>query len=686
MRKPIVRRLGGALALSVALAFGSVAAAADLASKINNSALSASQQYDGFIVHYRDGAPALSSSRNLSASLARVETRVGVRATHVRRLAAGGELIEFDQSFSRLDAQSVMEAIAADPDVVFVEPNARMYLALTPNDPSYGQQWHYFEAAGGLNLPQAWDIATGAGVTVAVLDTGSTSHSDLNANTVAGYDFISSSATARDGNGRDANPQDEGDWYAANECVAGWPAAGSSWHGTHVAGTIAAVTNNNSGVAGVAFGAKIQHVRVLGKCGGTLADIADAIVWASGGSVSGVPANATPSKVINMSLGGGGACGTTYQNAINSAVNRGSVVVVAAGNENQNASNSRPANCNNVVAVAAVQRNGGKASYSNFGAVVDVAAPGGGTGGGVLSTLNTGSTVPASQSYASYQGTSMATPHVAGVAAMILEVAPSSTPAQIENILKTTTRPFPATCSQCGTGIVDALAAVQAAGGGGGPGPGPGPGVLQNGVAVTGLSGGSGAELRFTITVPSGASNLVFQMSGGTGDADLYVQQGSAPTTSTWSCRPYQSGNNETCTVAAPTAGTWHVMVRGYSAFSGVSLVGSFNAGSGGGGNVLQNGVPVTGISGSAGTERRYTMSIPSGVSNLVIRISGGSGDADLYVRQGTAPTTNTWSCRPYLSGNNETCTIPAPAAGTWHIMVRGYTTFSGVTLVGSHN
>ncbi len=685
MRRPIVRGLGSALALSVALAFGSVAVAADAASRMNIAALEAGEQYDGFIVHFREGARAVANSATLRASLDQTSRRVGASATHIRRLAAGGELIEFDRPFSRLDAQSVMEVIAADPDVVYVEPNARMTIALTPNDTNYGQQWHYFEAAGGLNLPQAWDIATGAGVTVAVLDTGSTSHSDLNANTVAGYDFISSSATARDGNGRDANPQDEGDWYAANECVAGWPASGSSWHGTHVAGTIAAVTNNSSGVAGVAFGAKIQHVRVLGKCGGTLADIADAIVWASGGAVSGVPANATPAKVINMSLGGGGSCGTTYQNAITSAVGRGTVVIVAAGNENQNASNSRPANCSNVVAVAATQRNGGRASYSNFGAVVDVAAPGGGTGGGVLSTLNTGSTVPASQSYASYQGTSMATPHVAGVAALILQVAPSSTPAQVENFLKTTTRPFPATCSQCGTGIVDALAAVQAAGGTGpGPGPGPGPGVLQNGVPVTGLSGSAGAELRYTITVPAGASNLVIQISGGSGDADLYVRQGSAPTTSTYTCRPYLSGNNETCSFAAPAAGTWHVMVRGYSAFSGASLVGSFSTG--GGGNVLQNGVPVSGLSGNAGTERRYTINVPSGASNLVIQISGGSGDADLYVRQGSAPTTSTYTCRPYRSGNNESCSFAAPTAGTWHIMVRGYSTFSGVTLVGSYS
>ncbi|WP_136256122.1 S8 family serine peptidase, partial [Pseudofulvimonas gallinarii] len=457
--------------------------------RLNLAALETGQRLDGFIVHFRENSRAAASEQAVASYLDSTTRALGARARHVRRLAAGGDLIEFDTAYDSRSAVTVMEALANHPDVAYVEPNAWMRISMTPNDTRYGEQWHYFEAAGGLNLPPAWDLANGSGIVVAVLDTGSTSHPDLNANTVAGYDFISSAATARDGNGRDANPQDEGDWYAANECQAGWPASNSSWHGTHVAGTIAAVTNNSSGVAGVAYGAKIQHVRVLGKCGGTLADIADGIVWASGGTVSGVPANATPAKVINMSLGGSGTCGTTYQNAINSAVSRGTVVIVAAGNENMNASNSRPANCNNVVAVAAVGRNGGRASYSNYGAVVDVAAPGGG-GTGVLSTLNTGTTVPASASYAFYQGTSMATPHVSGVAALILSVA-SKTPAEVESILRSTTRAFPATCSQCGTGIVDALAAVQAVTGGGGPAPGAG-GVGQGGAGGRRAGGGGG--------------------------------------------------------------------------------------------------------------------------------------------------------------------------------------------------
>jgi len=185
--------------------------------------------------------------------------------------------------------------------------------------------------------------------------------------------------------------------------------------------------------------------------------------------VTGVPANANVAKVINMSLGGGGACGTTTQNAINSARSRGTVVIVAAGNENQNASNSNPANCAGVVAVAATNRNGARAPYSNYGTVVDVAAPGGDANGYILSTLNAGTSSPGADNYAGYQGTSMATPHVAGVAALMLARNAALTPDEIESKLKSTARAFPGTCSQCGTGIVDAGAAVAAATTAGGP-------------------------------------------------------------------------------------------------------------------------------------------------------------------------------------------------------------------------
>lgn len=185
--------------------------------------------------------------------------------------------------------------------------------------------------------------------------------------------------------------------------------------------------------------------------------------------MSGVPANANTARVVNLSLGGPGACGTTMQSAINSARSRGTAVIVSAGNSNADASNTAPANCSGVVTVAAVNRNGGRAFYSSFGSVVDVAAPGGdmrvSDANGVLSTLNTGARTPGSDTYAFYQGTSMAAPHVTGVAALMTAVNGTLTPDQIETHLRNTTRAFPASCSQCGTGIVNAAAAVAAASG-----------------------------------------------------------------------------------------------------------------------------------------------------------------------------------------------------------------------------
>lgn len=196
-----------------------------------------------------------------------------------------------------------------------------MQAHFAPDDTFYPNQWHYYESTGGINLPAAWDEQTGSNVVVAVLDTGYTNHSDLVPNVLPGYDFIGDLAFANDGNGRDSDAQDPGDWLDRWECGRFNPrqAVPSSWHGTHVAGTVAAVTHNAEGVAGVAFNAMVLPVRVLGKCGGYTSDIADGIVWSSGGPVSGVPTNPFPAQVINMSLGGSGACGSTLQSAINLA-------------------------------------------------------------------------------------------------------------------------------------------------------------------------------------------------------------------------------------------------------------------------------------------------------------------------------------------------------------------------------
>ncbi|MCW1982615.1 serine protease [Xanthomonas arboricola] len=541
--------------------------------------LATAQTHQKFIVTYKDGSTALASPSALTTSLRTAARAVPAKAgkalglNSVRRLALGPELVRADRALDRAEAETLMRQLAADPNVQSVEVDQILHATLTPNDTRLSEQWAFGTTNAGLNIRPAWDKATGSGTVVAVIDTGITSHADLNANILAGYDFISDATTARDGNGRDSNAADEGDWYAANECGAGIPAASSSWHGTHVAGTVAAVTNNSTGVAGTAYGAKVVPVRVLGKCGGSLSDIADAIVWASGGTVSGIPANANPAEVINMSLGGGGSCSTTMQNAINGAVSRGTTVVVAAGNDASNVSGSLPANCANVIAVAATTSAGAKASYSNFGTGIDVSAP----GSAILSTLNSGTTTPGSASYASYNGTSMASPHVAGVVALVQSVAPTAlTPAAVETLLKNTARALPGACSGgCGAGIVNADAAVTAAINGGSGGGGGGGNTLTNGTPVTGLGAATGAELNYTITVPAGSGTLTVTTSGGSGDADLYVRAGSAPTDSAYTCRPYRSGNAETCTITAPS-GTYYVRLKAYSTFSGVTLRASY--------------------------------------------------------------------------------------------------------------
>lgn len=496
---------------------------------------------DRIIVKYRANAVTAAARTEQLRGTQMSAARFGVALDRVRATALGSQVLKANRRLSLAEATQLAADIAAsDPSVEYAEPDRIMRRTFTPNDSRYGEQWHYFEATGGINAPAAWDKATGTGVVVAVIDTGYRPHADLNANILPGYDFIGDTFVANDGNGRDSDASDPGDWVNAGECGPGDPASfeASSWHGTHVAGTIAAVTNNSSGVAGVAFGAKVVPARVLGKCGGYTSDIADAIVWTSGGSVSGVPTNANPAKVLSISLGGGGSCDTTTQNAINSARSRGASVIVAAGNSNANAANFSPANCSGVVTVAATGRNGGKASYSNFGATVEVAAPGGSGGtGSVLSTLNAGTTTPGSDSYAGYNGTSMATPHVSGVVALMLQAKSTLTPDEVTQILQSTARAFPATCSQCGSGIVNASAAVDAALGNVPPVDPPGtiaevePNnsrsasqlVSTDNTTVNGTMSSSTDNDYYRVSLPAGRTLVSTLVPNASSDYDLYV-------------------------------------------------------------------------------------------------------------------------------------------------------------------
>jgi serine protease len=342
------------------------------------------------------------------------------------------------------------------------------------------------------------------------------------------------------------------------------------------------------------------------------------------------------------------------QTAINGAVGRGTTLVIAAGNSNANTSGFSPANCNNVIAVGSTTNTGARSSFSNYGALVDIAAP----GSSIMSTLNSGSQGPGSESYASYSGTSMAAPHVAGVVALIQSVSnPAKTPAQIEALIKSTASPFPSTPSQTiGAGIVNAKAAVDAAGGG---------------------TANTPPTANFSVST----SGLVASFTDSSSDSDGSIASRS------WN---FGDGTSSTATSPSKTyaaAGTYSVTLtvtdNGGATNSRTQSV-TVSSG-GGGGSVLQNGVPVSGIAGAASSTQSWTINVPAGASNLVIASSGGTGDADLYVRFGAAPTTTTYTCRPYLAGNAESCSFAAPQAGTYHVMLRGYSAFSGVSLTGSY-
>ena len=451
------RALAAAVAVALTAGFsGSVAAAG----RVDTAGLHAADQerFDRFIVKYHDGTSVAEQQRNLAAAARGSANAVGL--DWLRTLSVGGVVVRANRGLDRVEAEGLMRQIAADPNVEYVEVDRLMKPLATPNDTHYGTYlWGMQTSTGGIKADQAWNTTTGSGVVVAVLDTGYTDHSDLVGNLLQGYDFISTSRVAGDGDGRDADAHDPGDYYRRDD---------SSWHGTHVAGTVAAVGNNSKGVIGVAYGAKVVPVRVLGRGGGYTSDIVDGMTWASGGSVAGVPANANPAEVINMSLGGSGSCSSTYQAAIDAAVARGTTVVVAAGNSNADAAGFSPASCNNVINVAATNKAGTRASYSNYGAKIDVAAPGGDSPDCttlIVSTGNNGTDGPTTENYLCMAGTSMAAPHVAGTIALMQSVASTPlTPAQVESVLKSTLRAFPGSNDKpIGNGIIDAAAAVSAA-------------------------------------------------------------------------------------------------------------------------------------------------------------------------------------------------------------------------------
>jgi len=600
------------------------------------------------IVKYKDSTRAMQAGALTGNALAqRLQQEHGAAMSHLRKMGlADRHVMRLSQRHSKQALAQLIGRLKKDPNVLSVEEDVLLQANLVPNDQFYNLQWHYHEATGGMNAEVAWDTGyDGTGVVVAVVDTGYTNHSDLVANLLPGYDFIDDTFVSNDGDGRDNDPSDPGDWYAFNECGFGVPGSNSSWHGTHVAGTIAAVTNNAQGVAGVAYGARVIPVRVLGKCGGYLSDIADGVVWASGGSVSGVPANANPAQVINMSLGGSGSCDGTYQAAIDTARANGAVVVVSAGNSNANAANYRPASCNGVINVAANDREGNRASYSNYGSIIDVAAPGGETSptaaNGVASTLNSGTTTPSSENYVYYQGTSMAAPHVAGAAALMFHKDPTLTPDEVETILKNTARPLPGSCSGgCGAGIIDARAALDAIGGG-------------------------PVNQAPTSNFSYAASDLLVNFTDLSNDPDGSIVA--------WS---WDFGDGNSASTANPShsyaaEGTYSVTLTVTDNDGATDASSQDVTVTAGGGGPTSDGYTITGINIASRQYDYYTIEVPAGAERLEVETSGGSGNVNLFVKFGSQASNRNYDCKDTGGGNNESCVITNPTPGTWHIALK---------------
>lgn len=472
------------LAPAPALAETDAVAIKELESRSNRlgkNAPAAHAQAVGLMLRFRDPAIQALAGAGQAPS---VETINSVAAAskvpllYQRAMSGHLHVWRFEKPIDLQQAEDVAEALRRLPGVELVEVDLLVQTQLTSYDPYYVDQWNMRGIlAGGINAEPAWSLTIGSPkVVVAVVDSGVLPHPEFSGRLLPGYDFVSDPSNANDGDGRDADASDPGNWYPAGACGVGSTAKSSDWHGTHVAGIIAADGLNGRDIAGVTWRSSILPVRVTGRCGGLMSDIIDGIQWAVGLPVPGVPTNPNPAQIVNLSLGGysPSGCNVSLQEAINRAVGQGALLVVAAGNSSQDAGLYTPANCRAVLTVVSVNASGDLASYSNYEFSGDIAAPGGdmiyGRVYGILSTVGSGTKDWGVPVLNYYQGTSMAAPHVAGVAALALAMNPGLSGGELYYLLKLTAASFPSSslyCSViriCGAGIVDASMSTLIAG------------------------------------------------------------------------------------------------------------------------------------------------------------------------------------------------------------------------------
>lgn len=515
-----------------------------------------------------------------------------------------------------------------DPRVKHIELDQKIQVAPLQSHVQNNTTWG-LDRIDQRNLPldsRFNYIEQGKGVTNYVIDTGIfIEHQDFQGRAQHGFDFVDNDGDATDCNG----------------------------HGTHVAGTIAGAQ------FGVAKQTQLVGVRVLDCTGsGRYSDVIAGIDW--------VKQNAVLPAVANMSLGGG--ISQAVDEAVDAAVRAGVTFVVAAGNDNDSACNYSPARAKGAITVGATTLSDKRASFSNYGECLDLFAP----GEDISSTW-----IGESSATHTISGTSMAAPHVAGAAALLLESQPSLSPPEVKaELIRRSSKqkltdtklnsPNQLLFSYDGDTPDEERPITE----------------LTLGEAKA-VAGETDTQQIYKVTLNESAPSLQVALNGGYGDADLYVRYGKQPTITDYDCRPFKSGNNESCEFTNPQLGQWFVMLNGYQGYSGALLKASIaSADTNCSGLCLYDNTPVTGLAGGLNSDLRYTFDVPAG-KRIHVTTSGGTGDVDLYVRLNARPTTGKYDCRPYATGNRESCVLDSKAGGTLHILLRGQARYSGVTLLG---